>query len=110
MLEIKLKEEYDEWLRKIAREVSISPEELAYMSIEKFIKEYRTRKAVKAYVEGKISLGKAAEVAGMSKRKFMAMIEDFGIPLNLNARDFVKSFNFLSELRGYRVYKDIGVI
>jgi predicted HTH domain antitoxin len=79
MLEIKLKEEYDEWLRKIAREVSISPEELAYMSIEKFIKEYRTRKAVRAYVEGEISLGKAAEVAGMTKRKFMVMIEDFGI-------------------------------
>ncbi|NQE54553.1 hypothetical protein C5S29_13265, partial [ANME-1 cluster archaeon GoMg3.2] len=37
MLEIKLKEEYDEWLRKISREVSIAPEELAYMSIEKFI-------------------------------------------------------------------------
>ncbi|OEU53419.1 MAG: hypothetical protein BA871_17145 [Desulfuromonadales bacterium C00003096] len=54
MLEIKLKEEYDEWLRKISREVRISPEELAYMSIEKFIKEYRTRKAVKAYVEGTI--------------------------------------------------------
>ncbi|MGB7533552.1 MAG: hypothetical protein WA977_11345 [Halobacteriota archaeon] len=40
MLEIRLKEEYDEWLRKISREVRISPEELAYMSIEKFIKEY----------------------------------------------------------------------
>ena len=37
MLEIKLKEEYDKWLRKIAQEVSISPEGLAYMSIEKFI-------------------------------------------------------------------------
>jgi len=110
MLEITLKEEYDEWLRKISREVRISPEELAYMSIEKFIKEYRTRKAVKAYVEGEISLGKAVEVAGMSKRKFMAMIEDFGIPLNLDARDFIKCFNFLSELRGYRVYKDTSVI
>ena len=110
MLEIKLKEEYDEWLRKISREVRVSPEELAYMSIEKFIREYRTRKAVKAYVEGESSLGKAAEVAGMPKRKFMVMIEDFGIPLNIDARVFIKSFNFLSELRGYRVYKDTGVI
>ena len=102
MLEIKLKEEYDEWLRKIAQEVSISPEELAYMSIEKFINEYRTKKAVKAYVEGEISLGKAAEVAGMSKRKFMAMIEDFGIPLNISAPDLVKGFGVLSELRIYK--------
>jgi len=52
-------------------------------------------------------LGKAAEVAGMSKRKFMAMIEDFGIPLNLDARDFIKGFRFLSELRGHRTYKDV---
>lgn len=103
MLEIKLKEEYDEWLRKIAKEVSISPEEVAYMSIEKFIDEYRTRKAVKRYVEGEISLGKAAEVAGISKRKFMAMIEDFGIPFNLGAHDLVKGLRVLSELRRYSV-------
>jgi predicted HTH domain antitoxin len=102
MLEIKLKGEYDEWLRKIAREVSISPEELAYLSIEKFIKEYRTRKAVRAYVEGEISLGKAAEVAGMSKRKFMVMIEDFGIPFNISAHDLAKGLEFLSALRGYK--------
>lgn len=103
MLEIKLKEEYDEWLRKIAQEVSISPEELAYMSIEKFINEYRTRKAVKEYVEGKVSLGKAAEVAGMSKRKFMAILKDTGIPLNVGVEDFVKGFGFLSKLRGYEI-------
>lgn len=59
------------------------------------------RKAVRAYVEGKISLGKAAEVAGMSKRKFRAVIEDFGIPFNINAHDLVKGFGFLSALRGY---------
>lgn len=69
------------------------------MSIEKFINEYRTRKAVRAYVEGKISLGKAAEVAGMSKRKFMAMIEDWGIPFNIGAHDLVEGLGFLSELR-----------
>ncbi|MCK4735846.1 MAG: UPF0175 family protein [Methanophagales archaeon] len=100
MLEIKLKEECDIWMKRIAHEVSISPEELAYRSIEKFIKEYRTRKAIRGYVEGKLSLGKAAEVAGMSKRKFMAMIEDFGIPFNISACDLVKGFGFLSELRG----------
>ncbi|NQE54546.1 hypothetical protein C5S29_13230 [ANME-1 cluster archaeon GoMg3.2] len=55
-------------------------------------------------------MGKAAEVAGMSKRKFMVMIEDFGVPLNLDARDFIKGFRFLSELKGLRVYKDIGAI
>jgi len=38
----------------------------------------------------------------MSKRKFMAMIEDFGIPFNIGAHDLVKGLGFLSELRGYR--------
>ena len=46
--------------------------------IEKFINEYRTRKAVKAYVEGEISLGKAAEVAGMSKKKIHGNDRGFG--------------------------------
>jgi len=81
MLEIKLREEYDKWLRKIAQEVSISPEELAYMSIENFIKEYRRRKA----------------------RKFMAILKDTGIPLNVGVEDFVKGFGFLSKLRGYEI-------
>ena len=72
-----------------------------YLSIEKFINEYRMRKAVKEYAEGRLSLGKATEVAGISKRKFMAMIEDFGIPINIDAHDLMKGFGFLSELRRY---------
>jgi predicted HTH domain antitoxin len=64
------------------------------------INEYRTRKAIRGYVEGGISLGKAAEVAGMSKKKFMAMIENLGIPFNISAYDLVKGSGFLSELRG----------
>lgn len=103
MLEIKLREEYDKWLRKIAQEVSISPEELAYMSIENFIKEYRRRKAIREYVEGDVSLGKAAEIAGVHKRKFMAILKDTGIPLNVGVEDFVKGFGFLSKLRGYEI-------
>ena len=100
MLEIKLKEESDIWMKRIANEVNIPAEKLAYMSIEKFINEYRTRKAIRGYVEGEMSLGKAAEVAGMSKRKFMAMIENLGIPFNISAYDLLKGFGFLSELRG----------
>jgi predicted HTH domain antitoxin len=100
MLEVKLKEECDVWMKRIANEVNIPAEKLAYMSIEKFINEYRTRKAIRGYVEGEISLGKSAEVAGMSKRKFMAMIENLGIPFNISAYDLVKGFGVLSELRG----------
>jgi predicted HTH domain antitoxin len=76
---------------------------LAYISIEKLINEYRMRNAVKAHVEGKISLGKAAEVAGTSKREFMAMIEDFGIPFNIGAHDLVKGFGILSGLKRYGI-------
>ena len=99
MLEVTLKGECDVWMKRIANEVNIPAEKLAYISIEKFINEYRTRKAIRGYVEGEISLGKAAEVAGMSKRKFMAMIEDFGIPFNISAYDLVKGFGVLAELR-----------
>ena len=49
MLEINLKEECDIWMKRIAYEISISPEELAYRSIEKFINEYRTMKAIRGF-------------------------------------------------------------
>jgi len=108
MLKIDLKAEDDKWLKEIAKEIDISMKDLAYMSIMKIINEYRVRKAMREYTEGAVSLGKAAEIAGVSKRKFMVMIEDFGIPLNLDARDFVKCFGFLSEMREYRVYKNVS--
>ena len=41
-------------------------------------------------MEEKVSPDRAAEIAGMSKRKFMAVIEDMGAPLNVDARDFMK--------------------
>jgi predicted HTH domain antitoxin len=102
MLEIKLEEKTDMLLKEIAYEINISAEDLAYMSIEKLINEYRMRKAIREYVEEKVSLGMAAEIAGMSKRKFMAVIEDMGVPLNVNAHDFMKGLGFLYGLRGYR--------
>lgn len=76
---------------------------MAYISIEMFIKEYRRRKAIREYVEGDISLGKAAEIAGIPKRKFMAILKDTGILLNVGVEDFVKGFRFLSKLRGYEI-------
>lgn len=100
-IRLKLKEENDKWLREIAREIGISPEELAHVSIENFVNEYRQRKAIRKYVEGEVSLGKAAEIAGVSKRKFMAILKDTGIPLNVGVQDFVRGFESLSKLRGY---------
>ena len=72
-------------------------------SIENFIKEYRRKKAIREYVESDITLGKAAEIAGVPKRKFMAILKDTGIPLNVGVEDFVKGLGFLSKLRRYEI-------
>ena len=64
---------------------SYSEEELISLSVEKFMSEYRLRRAIREYVEGKVSLGKASEIAGVSKRKFMVILEDLGIPLNVSS-------------------------
>ena len=58
MLEIRLKEECDNWLRKVVQEISTLPEELAHISVVKFTNEYRLRKAVRGCAAGEMSLGK----------------------------------------------------
>ena len=98
-MNLKLSKESREWLKKIAMEEKISEEELISLSVEKFISEYRLRRAIREYVEDKVSLGKASEIAGVSKRKFMVILEDLGIPLNVSSDDFIKGLKVLSKLR-----------
>ena len=98
-MNLKLSKENMEWLKKIAMEEKISEEELVSLSVEKFIREYRLRKAIREYVECKISLGKASEIAGVSKRKFIAILEYLGNPLNIGSDDFIKGLKVLLKLR-----------
>ncbi|WP_297072989.1 UPF0175 family protein [Thermococcus sp.] len=54
--------------------------------------------AVELYREGLISLGKAAEIAGLSKWEMMEVLASKGVPLNYNRRDLEEDIEILERL------------
>jgi predicted HTH domain antitoxin len=55
--------------------------------LEAGISEYRRRKALDAYREGRCTLWKAAQLAGVSLRKMMTLAEGEKVPVNVTAED-----------------------
>lgn len=49
--------------------------------------EYKTDIAVNMFKEDKVSLGKAAEIAGMSRESFKEVLEERGITREINMRE-----------------------
>ncbi|WP_297509273.1 UPF0175 family protein [Thermococcus sp.] len=54
--------------------------------------------AIELYREGLVSLGKAAEIAGLSKWEMMEVLASKGIPLNYTRRDLEEDIETLERL------------
>lgn len=53
--------------------------------------------ALELFREGKVSLGKASEIAGLSVLEMMFLLKEKKIPLNYSVNDFEKDLNVLEE-------------
>ena len=51
--------------------------------------------ALELYREGKVSLGKASEIAGLSVWEMMSLLKERRIPLNYSIKDFEKDLELL---------------
>jgi len=58
----------------------------------------RTMLAVKRYQEGKVSLGKAAKIAGITLSEFMDMLSEFGIRSRVSYEDYLEGFENLRKI------------
>ncbi len=57
--------------------------------------------AIELYREGKISLGKAAELAGVrNKWEMLTLLDKSGVPLNYTIEDFEKDLDTLERITG----------
>jgi len=68
-------------MKKLTIEI---PEDLALVlneSWDQLAQEIRVMSAIKLYELGKLSLGKAAELAGMSKVDFIFLLSKYGVPV-----------------------------
>ena len=54
--------------------------------------------AIELYREGKISLGKASEIAGISKEEMMKVLSRKGIPINYDIEDLKEDIKRLECL------------
>ncbi len=64
-------------------------------------KEARMAIAARLFEKGKLSLGQAAEVVGMSKREFMENLSSFGVSLfNYSPSDLDRDFE---NAKGYNL-------
>ncbi len=70
----------------------VSPRNLEY--------EARILIALELYREKRVSLGKAAEIAGLSIREFLYELRTRGIPLNYDVDELEEDFRVIRELRG----------
>ncbi len=73
-----------ERLDRISREEKIDRSAALRKILEIGIREYMKRKAVDDYRRGRISIGKAAEIAEVSVAEFYKILEDEGISIKID--------------------------
>lgn len=63
------------------------------IGIEHELKDY----AIGLFRDKKVSLGKAVEISGISKRAMLELLKERDITLNISTRDIQKDFNAATE-------------
>ena len=54
--------------------------------------------AIELYREGKVSLGKAAEIAGITRWEMMEILTSKGVPIQYDVKDLEKDIKTLEEM------------
>ncbi len=81
---LRLKDSYVNLIYSIAKEKNLTESEYIRSLIEKDISEYRALKAIEAYKSNLVNISAASEIAGLSYREFLDVLEERNIPLNLD--------------------------
>jgi len=93
-LSIRIDEEDYNFVKKIAKE---HQEEIS-KSVRELVNLGRLMFALDQYKKSKISIGKAAEVAGVSISEMMNMLSEFGIPSNVTYEDYLEGLETARKL------------
>ena len=87
------KADYD-FLKRMAVE---NKEEVS-KAISHLVNEGRIMHAIDCYKKGKASLGKTAELAGVSISEMMGLFVEFGVKSNLEVEDYLQGFKNLEKI------------
>lgn len=67
-------------------------------ALRELIEKGRLMTAMRMYKEDKISIGRAAEIAGVSISDFIDMMSEFGINSNLTLEDYKESLENVKKI------------
>ncbi len=84
---VRLPKETVEEIEKLSKEEGIDKGTLIRKLIAESLREYKIKKALELYREGKVSLWKAAEIAGITYREALEELKKRNIPFKYDLED-----------------------
>ena len=93
-LSIRMDEDNYEFVKKMAKE---NKEEIS-KSVRELVDLGRLMYAVESYKKGKVSIGKASELAGISISEIMDRLSDFGVKSDLTKEDYLEGLKNLRKV------------
>jgi predicted HTH domain antitoxin len=76
VLSVKIDKDKLKLLEEMAREEETDRSTVARKLLDMGIRDWKTERSVKLFSEGKVSLWKAAEIAGVSLREFIEIVKE----------------------------------
>ncbi len=95
---VRLPEEIIEEIERISKEEGVDKGTLLRKLVTESLKEYKIKKALELYREGKISLWKAAEIAGITYREALEELRMRNIPFRYDVEDLRADVEWATEL------------
>ena len=84
---VRLPKEIVEEIERLSKEEGIDKGTLIRKLIAESLREYKIKKALELYREGKVSLWKAAEIAGITYREALEELKKRNIPFKYDLED-----------------------
>ena len=84
---VRLPKEIVEEIERLSKEEGIDKGTLIRKLITESLREYKIKRALELYKEGKVSLWKAAEIAGITYREALEELKKRNIPFKYDLED-----------------------
>jgi len=94
---VRLPKEVVDEIEELSKEEGVDKGTLIRKLIVESLKEYKIKKALELYREGKISLWKAAEIAGITYREALEELKKRNIPFKYDLEDLEVDINWATK-------------
>ena len=83
---------------EVVRQISVKSKKDKSTTIRELVELGKIYFAIVQYSEGKISIGKAAEIAGLTISEMMDLLSKLGIKNNIELEDYLEGQKYAKEL------------